>query len=64
MSRWLPAALTIDLAGLLLTIVFWYALTESLRRLGALKDDMSSLVRSGPVGPAGGGRSSVSNDVG
>jgi hypothetical protein len=24
-SRWLPVALTIDLTGLLLTIVFWYA---------------------------------------
>jgi hypothetical protein len=28
------------------------------------KDDMSSLVRNGPVGLAEGGRSSVSNDVG
>jgi hypothetical protein len=37
-SRWLPIALTIDLAGLLLTIVFWYALTENLRRLDALKE--------------------------
>ena len=37
-SRWLPVALTIDLAGLLLTIVFWYALTENLRRLDALKE--------------------------
>lgn len=36
--RWLPVALTIDLAGLLLTIVFWYALTENLRRLDALKE--------------------------
>ena len=36
-SRWLPVALTIDLAGLLLTIVFWYALTENLRRLDVLK---------------------------
>jgi len=37
-SRWLPVALTIDLAGLLLTIVFWYALTENLRRLDVLKE--------------------------
>lgn len=36
-SRWLPVALTIDLAGLLLTVVFWYTLTENLRRLDALK---------------------------
>jgi hypothetical protein len=36
-SRWLPVALTIDIAGLLLTIVFWYALTENLRRLDVLK---------------------------
>jgi hypothetical protein len=35
-SRWLPVALTIDLAGLLLTIVFWYGLTENLRRLDVL----------------------------
>jgi hypothetical protein len=37
-SRWLPVALTIDLVGLLLTLVFWYALTENLRRLDALKE--------------------------
>ena len=37
-SRWLPVALIIDLAGLGLTIVFWYALTENLRRLDALKE--------------------------
>lgn len=37
-SRWLPVALTIDLTGLMLTIVFWYALTENLRRLDALKE--------------------------
>jgi hypothetical protein len=37
-SRWLPVALTIDLSGLVLTIVFWYALTENLRRLDTLKD--------------------------
>src|SRR5271167_1639692 len=36
-SRWLPVALTIDVTGLALTIVFWYALTENLRRLDALK---------------------------
>ncbi len=36
-SRWLPLALIIDLAGLMLTLVFWYALTENLRRLEALK---------------------------
>jgi hypothetical protein len=37
-SRWLPLALTVDLAGLLLTLVFWYAFTENLRRLDALKE--------------------------
>jgi hypothetical protein len=37
-SRWLPLALVIDLAGLTLTLVFWYALTENLRRLDALKE--------------------------
>jgi hypothetical protein len=37
-SRWLPVALTIDVAGLVLTTVFWYALTENLRRLDALKE--------------------------
>ena len=37
-SRWLPLALIIDLAGLILTLVFWYALTENLRRLDALKE--------------------------
>jgi hypothetical protein len=37
-SRWLPVALTIDLAGLMLTVVFWYALTENLRRLDTLKE--------------------------
>src|SRR5262249_42100034 len=37
-SRWLPVALTIDLTGLVLTIVFWYALTENLRRLDTLKE--------------------------
>ena len=36
--RWLPLALIIDLAGLILTLVFWYALTENLRRLDALKE--------------------------
>jgi hypothetical protein len=36
-SRWLPVALTIDVTGLVLTIVFWYALTENLRRLETLK---------------------------
>ena len=36
--RWLPTALTIDLAGLILTLVFWYALTENLRRLDHLKE--------------------------
>ena len=40
-SRWLPVALTIDLAGLVLTIVFWYALSENLRRLDALKEIVS-----------------------
>ena len=37
-SRWLPVALSVDLAGLILTVVFWYALTENLRRLDALKE--------------------------
>lgn len=37
-TRWLPLALTIDLTGLLLTLVFWYAFTENLRRLEALKE--------------------------
>jgi hypothetical protein len=37
-SRWLPLALIIDLAGLVLTLVFWYALTENLRRLDVLKE--------------------------
>jgi hypothetical protein len=37
-SRWLPVALTIDLTGLVLTSVFWYGLTENLRRLEALKE--------------------------
>jgi hypothetical protein len=36
-SRWLPVALVIDLTGLTLTAVFWYALTENLRRLDILK---------------------------
>jgi hypothetical protein len=36
--RWLPVALTIDVAGLVLTVVFWYALTENLRRLDMLKE--------------------------
>ena len=37
-SRWLPVALIVDLAGLILTLVFWYALTENLRKLDALKE--------------------------
>ena len=37
-SRSLPVALTVDLTGLVLTLVFWYAFTESLRRLDALKE--------------------------
>jgi hypothetical protein len=36
-SRWLPVALVIDVAGTGLSAVFWYALTENLRRLDALK---------------------------
>jgi hypothetical protein len=39
--RWLPVALTIDLTGLAVTVVFWYAFTESLRRLDALKEIVS-----------------------
>ena len=58
-SRWLPVAVTIDLVGLLLTIVFWYALTENLRRLDALKEivaegsrelGVQASERSGPSG--------------
>jgi len=37
-SRWLPVALIIDVTGLVLTCVFWYALTENLRRLDTLKE--------------------------
>jgi len=37
-SRWLPVALTIDVVGLGLSVVFWYALTENLRRLEVLKE--------------------------
>jgi hypothetical protein len=40
-SRWLPVALTIDLTGLVVTVVFWYSLTENLRRLDALKEIVS-----------------------
>ena len=40
-SRWLPVALTIDLTGLVVTVVFWYAFTENLRRLDALKEIVS-----------------------
>jgi hypothetical protein len=39
--RWLPVALTIDLTGLLVTVVFWYGFTENLRRLEALKGIVS-----------------------
>lgn len=39
--RWFPVALTIDLAGLIVTVVFWYVLTENLRRLDALKQIVS-----------------------
>jgi hypothetical protein len=39
--RWLPIALTIDLTGLAVTVVFWYALTENLRRLDVLKQIVS-----------------------
>ena len=41
-SRWLPVALTIDLTGLVVTLVFWYAFTENLRRLDALKQIVSA----------------------
>jgi hypothetical protein len=40
-SRWLPVALTIDLTGLVVTVLFWYAFTENLRRLDALKEIVS-----------------------
>ena len=33
-----PVALIIDFAGLRLTVVFWYTLTENLRRLDVLKE--------------------------
>jgi hypothetical protein len=36
--RWLPVALTIDVTGLAVTVMFWYALTENLRRLDVLKE--------------------------
>jgi hypothetical protein len=36
-SRWLPVAIVIDVTGLVLTCVFWYSLTENLRRLDTLK---------------------------
>jgi hypothetical protein len=39
--RWLPVALTIDVTGLLVTVVFWYGFTENLRRLDALKELVS-----------------------
>ena len=39
--RWLTVALTIDLTGLVVTVVFWYAFTENLRRLDALKEIVS-----------------------
>jgi hypothetical protein len=39
--RWLPVALTIDVTGLVVTVVFWYAFTENLRRLDALKEIVS-----------------------
>ena len=39
--RWFPVALTIDVTGLVVTVVFWYALTENLRRLDVLKDVLS-----------------------
>jgi len=50
-SRWLPVALTIDLTGLVVTLVFWYALTENLRRLDALKGIVSE--GSGEIGVRG-----------
>jgi hypothetical protein len=40
-SRWLPVALTIDLTGLVVTVFFWYAFTENLRRLDSLKELVS-----------------------
>jgi len=40
-SRWLPVALTIDLTGLIITVLFWYTFTENLRRLDALKEIVS-----------------------
>lgn len=40
-SPWLPVALTIDLTGLVVTVIFWYAFTENLRRLDTLKEIVS-----------------------
>jgi hypothetical protein len=49
--RWLPVALTIDLTGLVVTVVFWYGFTENLRRLDALKEIVSE--GSGEIGVRG-----------
>jgi hypothetical protein len=49
--RWLPVALTIELTGLVVTVVFWYAFTENLRRLDALKEIVSE--GSGEIGVRG-----------
>jgi len=49
-SRWLPVALTIDIAGLILTLVFWYALTENLRRLETLKSIVADGSREMKIG--------------
>jgi hypothetical protein len=40
-GRWLSVALTIDLTGLIVTVVFWYAFSENLRRLDVLKQIVS-----------------------
>jgi hypothetical protein len=39
-SRWRPAALAVDASGLLLTLLFWYLLTENVRMLNLLKADV------------------------
>ena len=38
LTRWLPVALTIDITGLMLTLIFWYVFTENLRMLTTLKE--------------------------
>ncbi len=37
-GRWFPVSMAIDATGLLLTLIFWYVLTENFRMLTLLKD--------------------------